>query len=85
LDDRKTIDRKMKLEQELPQRKRAASPNKQIMMKDAVEICKSDRKNSPHLRTMNRKRGRKKAAAAVDIQDNPDLIWHYLEARPELK
>jgi hypothetical protein len=42
--DHDAIDRKMKLEQELPHQKRAASPNKQIIMRDVAEICKSDRK-----------------------------------------
>src|SRR6266478_4744457 len=32
---------KMNLGQEVPQRKRAASPNKQIIMRDAAKICKS--------------------------------------------
>src|SRR5713101_8764504 len=34
----------MNLGQEMPQRKRAASPNKQIIMRDAAKICKSWRK-----------------------------------------
>src|SRR6266853_146432 len=33
--------KKMNLEKELPQRKRAASPNKQIMMREDLRICKS--------------------------------------------
>src|SRR5260370_18742065 len=32
---------KMNLGQEMPQRKRAASPDKQIIMRDAAKICKS--------------------------------------------
>jgi hypothetical protein len=35
----------MNSEQEHPQRKRAASPNKQIIMRDAAKICKSEREN----------------------------------------
>jgi hypothetical protein len=73
--DPEAIDRKMKLEQELPQRMRTASPNKQIIMRDAAEICKSGRKQ----------KAEKNATAAVDLQDNQALIWHHNEPAPELK
>jgi hypothetical protein len=41
LDDRKAIDRNIHLEKELPQRKRAASPNELVMMREDTGICKS--------------------------------------------
>jgi hypothetical protein len=37
---------KMNLEKELPQRKRAACPNKLVMMREDLRICKSDREKS---------------------------------------
>src|ERR1700682_3493077 len=50
LNDSNTIDRRMNLEQELPQRKRAASPSKQIMMREDLGICKSEHEKSRHCR-----------------------------------
>ena len=43
MSDPKTIDEKMKSEQELLQWKQAASPNKPVMMREERRICKSKR------------------------------------------
>jgi hypothetical protein len=43
LNDRHAIGGKNELEQELPQRKRAASPSKLVMMREDLGICKSER------------------------------------------
>jgi hypothetical protein len=43
MSDPKTIDEKMKSEQELLQWKQAASPNKPVMMREGRRICKSKR------------------------------------------
>src|SRR5260370_20664676 len=47
--DPDAIDRKMKLEQELPQANRAASPNKQIIMRAAAKNSKSEPKKIARL------------------------------------
>ena len=75
----------MNSEQEHPQRKRAASPNKQIIMRDAAKICKLGAKNqaTPPLK---RDAGSSRiTGAGVDIQDNRILIWQAYEPSPGLK
>jgi hypothetical protein len=46
MSDPKTIDEKMKSEQELLQWKQAASPNKPVMMREERRICKSKREKA---------------------------------------
>jgi hypothetical protein len=72
----------MNSEQEHPQRKRAASPNKQIIMRDAAKICKSERENHLTPASEQQEANSKIAADGVDIQDNRILIWHYHEPSP---
>jgi hypothetical protein len=76
----------MKLERELPQRKRAASPNKQIMMKDEAKICKSKQNNdiSPGYEAETGGQCETRHDHC-DIQDNRLLILHRQQALPELK
>src|SRR6266478_3756250 len=45
LNDQNTIDGRNEFRTRIPQRKRAASPNKQIIMRDAAKICKLGAKN----------------------------------------
>ena len=72
----------MNSEQEHPQRKRAASPNKQIIMRDAAKICKSERENHVALASEQQTAGSKIATCGVDIQDNHPLIWQDREPSP---
>src|SRR5712692_8736549 len=76
---------KMNLGLETPQRKRAAHSNKQIIMRDAAKICKSERKESRHSGRRTGARQLKNRWAAVDVQDNRTLIWHYHEPPAEVK
>jgi len=69
----------------MPQQKRAASPNKQIIMRDAAKICKSERENHVTPAVEQETGSSKSARASVDIQDNRTLISHYLEPSAELK
>ena len=72
----------MNSEQEHPQRKRAASPNKQIIMRDAAKICKSERENHVASGSKQQTAGSKIATYGVDIQDNHPLIWQDREPSP---
>jgi hypothetical protein len=60
LNDRHAIGGKNELEQELPQRKRAASPSKLVMMREDLGICKSERENYPATPIEPEARGLKK-------------------------
>jgi hypothetical protein len=69
LNDHDAIE-KMNLEQDLPQRKRAASPNKQIIMRDAAEICKSDSARHPFRRMQGHMPTPAPSGIPVDVHDN---------------
>jgi len=75
----------MNLEQEIPQRKRAASPNKQIMMREDTGICKSEREDSLHSVPAPATNGSNGHATGVDIQDNRPAIWQHPELAPGLE
>ncbi len=72
----------MNSEQEHPQRKCAASPNKQIIMRDAAKICKSEQENRVASAPEQQTAGSKIATDGVDIQDNHPLIWQDREPSP---
>jgi len=76
---------KMNLEKELPQRKRAASPNKLVMMREDLRICKWEREKSIRYHHSTGGPPLKRQPATVDIQDNPASISYYQEPPPELK
>jgi hypothetical protein len=86
MNDRNTIDRKMKLGQELPQRKRAASPNKLVMMREYLRICKSEQeKSQPAIIEPEVHFAELPHQVAIDIQDNRTLIGDYREPPSEVK
>ena len=59
----------------MPQRKRAAAPDKQIIMRDAAKICKPERENHVASASEQQTAASKIATYGVDIQDNHPLIW----------
>jgi hypothetical protein len=80
----KTIDEKMKSEKELLQRKRAASPNKLVMMREERTICKLRGKRiclPPRIEPGRIIEHR----APVDIQDKGAVIGRFPGHAPELK
>jgi len=82
MNDPKTIDEKMNSEQALLLRKRATSPNKLVMMREAHGICKSSERRQALLRRVGSKKAR---PVPVNIQDKGAVIGRFPEQPSELK